>query len=191
LRVCRDLVGPGLADRRDALQERQRALDTQANVLVAAEKRVDDKITQLKALQTQIEALLGQRDAKETQQLDSLVRIYTAMKPKDAARIFTSLNDEVRIGVAGRMKADAMAGIMSALPSEVAQKMTVELASHYKMAPDTAATAAAMTAVPMPATSPAAPPGPAATSPAPPAAQPAAGAPAPAAQATAPPKPGG
>jgi flagellar motility protein MotE (MotC chaperone) len=176
-----------LADRRDALQERQRELDTKANVLAAAEKRVDDKIAQLKALQTQIEALLGQRDAKETQQLDGLVRIYTAMKPKDAARIFASLNDEVRIGVAGRMKADAMAGIMSALPSDVAQKITVELASHYKMAPDAAATAAAMTAAPMPA--PASTPAAAAATP--PAAQPAAGAPAPAAQATAPPKPGG
>jgi flagellar motility protein MotE (MotC chaperone) len=137
-----------LADRRDALDERQRELDTKANVLAAAEKRVDDKITQLKTIQAQIEALLGQREAKETAQLDGLVRIYTAMKPKDAARIFGSLNDEVRLGVAGRMKPDAMAGIMSALPADIAQKMTVELASRYKMPADTAAAAKAVTATP-------------------------------------------
>jgi len=136
-----------LAGRRDVLEGRQRELDLKANVLAATEKRVDEKIAQLKALQARIEAAMGQREAKETEQLDGLVRIYTAMKPKDAARIFSSLNDDVRIGVAGRMKPDAMAGILSALPSEVAQKLTVELAGRYKL---TAATSAATAAPAVP-----------------------------------------
>jgi flagellar motility protein MotE (MotC chaperone) len=152
-----------LSDRRDVLDQRQRELDLKANVIAAAEKRVDDKITQLKTLQATIERLLGQRDAKETEQLDSLVRIYTAMKPKDAARIFSSLDNDVRIGVAGRMKPDTMAGIMSSLPADVAQKMTVELASRYKMTPEM--TSAAATAAPA-ATAPAAAPVPAAQPPA-------------------------
>ncbi len=144
-----------LAGRRDVLEGRQRELDLKANVLAATEKRVDEKIAQLKALQARIEAAMGQREAKETEQLDGLVRIYTAMKPKDAARIFSSLNDDVRIGVAGRMKPDAMAGILSALPSEVAQKLTVELAGRYKLSAATPAATAAP-AVP-PATGAAAP----------------------------------
>ena len=131
-----------LADRRAALEQRQRELDLRANILVATEKRVDDKIGQLKALQSRIEAMLGQRDAKELEQLDGLVKIYTAMKPKDAARIFAALDDTVRIGVAARMKADIMAGIMAALPSDVAQKLTVELASRYKAPTDAAALSA-------------------------------------------------
>jgi len=140
-----------LADRRDALETRQRALDLRANIIAATEKRVDDKIAQLKILQARIEALLGQRDAKETEQLDALVKVYTAMKPKDAARIFSALDDTVRIGVAGRMKPDTMAGIMAALPAEVAQKLTLELASRYKAPADVttapAAAAAAQSAV--------------------------------------------
>lgn len=131
-----------LADRRDALEQRQRELDLRANIIAATEKRVDDKIGQLKALQSRIEAMLGQRDAKEIEQLDGLVKIYTAMKPKDAARIFAALDDKVRIGVAGRMKADIMAGILSALPSDVAQKLTVELANRYKAPTDAAALSA-------------------------------------------------
>jgi flagellar motility protein MotE (MotC chaperone) len=66
------------------------------------------------------------------------------MKPKDAARIFASLDGSVRINVAGRMKADAMAGILAALPSDVAQKLTVELATRHK-APTAAAVAANIT----------------------------------------------
>lgn len=136
-----------LAGRRGVLEDRQKELELKASVLAAAEKRVDEKITQLKALQAQIELLMGQRDAKETQQLDGLVRIYSAMKPKDAARIFASLDGDVRINVAGRMKADAMAGILAALPADVAQRLTVELATRYK-APAQAAVAANAAAPP-------------------------------------------
>lgn len=153
-----------LADRRDALDERQRQLDLKASVITATEKRVDDKIAQLKALQAKIESMMGQRDQMETQQLDALVKVYSAMKPKDAARIFSSLDDSVRIGVAGRMKADVMAGILSSLPAEVAQKLTVELAGRYKISPETAAAAAATAPTPAPAAPPARP---AATQPAP------------------------
>ena len=131
-----------LSGRRGALDDRQKELDLKASVIAAAEKRVDEKIAQLKALQTQIEALMGQREQRETQQLDGLVRVYSAMKPRDAARIFASLDDEVRINVAGRMKADAMAGILAALPSDVAQKLTVELAKRYR-SPASAAAASA------------------------------------------------
>lgn len=151
-----------LSERRDALDQRQRELDLKASVIAVAEKRIDDKIGQLKTLQTTIERLLGQRDAKEVEQLDGLVRIYAAMKPKDAARIFATLDNDVRIGVAGRMKPDTMAGIMSSLPAEVAQKMTVELAGRYKMAPELSSAAAAAVApppAPAPAAQPAARPG--------------------------------
>jgi flagellar motility protein MotE (MotC chaperone) len=148
-----------LAGRRDTLDERQRELELKANVIAAAEKRVDEKIAQLKALQARIDAVMGQREAKETEQLDGLVRIYSAMKPKDAARIFSSLDDQVRIGVAGRMKADAMAGILAALPSDVAQKLTVELASRFKvLAPaSTPAATPASASAPAAAASPPAP----------------------------------
>jgi len=64
-----------LAGRRGALDDRQRELDLKANVIAAAEKRVDEKITQLKALQAQVEALMGQREQRETQQIDGLVRV--------------------------------------------------------------------------------------------------------------------
>ena len=135
-----------LADRRDALEQRQRELELRANVIAATEKRVDDKIAQLKGLQARIEAMLGQRDAKELEQLDGLVKIYTAMKPKDAARIFAALDDNVRNGVAGRMKPDTMAGIMAALPAEIAQKVSLALAQRYKLPGDASAPGAGVAA---------------------------------------------
>jgi len=139
-----------LAERRDTLEQRQRELDLRTNMIAATEKRVDGKIAELKTLQARIEALLGQREAKEQEQLDSLVRVYTAMKPKDAARIFTALDETVRLSVAGHMKPDSMAGILAALPASVAQKLTVELASRYKPLAQVAAPSAAPAAAPTP-----------------------------------------
>ena len=69
-------------------------------MLAATEARVDAKIAQLKSLQSQITALLAQRDAAQEKQVASLVKTYSAMKPKDAARIFDSLPDDVLVPVA-------------------------------------------------------------------------------------------
>jgi flagellar motility protein MotE (MotC chaperone) len=137
-----------LSDRRDALEARQRQLDLQANLLAASEKRVDQKISELKAIQTKIETLLDQRDEKDAAQLDSLVRIYSAMKPKDAARIFDKLDGQVRISVAGKLKPDVMAGILANLPADMAQKLTVELANRYRMPTAAAVAPSAPAAVP-------------------------------------------
>ena len=143
-----------LSERRDALEERQRQLDLQANILAATEKRVDQKINELKTIQAKIESVLDQRDGQDAAQLDALVRVYTAMKPKDAARIFEKLDGEVRIAVAGKLKPDVMAGLLSNLPADVAQKLTVELANRYRLPaglPAAAAAATAPQAVPAPA----------------------------------------
>jgi flagellar motility protein MotE (MotC chaperone) len=110
------------------------------NVLAATEKRIDAKIAALKQLQGQINQLLGQRDAAQEKQIVSLVKTYSAMKPKDAARIFNGLDDDVLIQVAQQMKSDALAPVLAAMNAEVAQKLTVRLASRLNV-PEKAALA--------------------------------------------------
>lgn len=110
-----------LAKRRAKLDARAKALDMRANLLTAAEKRVDAKIADLKALKQQIQSLLGQRDEAERKQVAALVKVYASMKPRDAARIFNSLNQPVLLDVARHMKPDALAPIMAAMKSEPGQ----------------------------------------------------------------------
>jgi len=132
-----------LSRRRAELDGRTRDLDMRANLLAATEKRVDDKIAALNKLQAQMSALLGQRDAAQEAQIKSLVKTYSAMKPKDAARIFDGLGDEVLVPVAQAMKSDALAPVLAAMNPSAAQKLTVKLASRLslpdKVAPDAAA----------------------------------------------------
>jgi flagellar motility protein MotE (MotC chaperone) len=126
-----------LTRRRAELDAREHALSMRENVLNAGEARVDQKIAALKDLQSQIQALLGQRDAKQEAQIASLVKTYSAMKPKDAARIFNSLSDDVLIPVAKGMKSDVLAPVMAAMNPDAAQKLTVKLAALLKL-PDNA-----------------------------------------------------
>jgi flagellar motility protein MotE (MotC chaperone) len=135
-----------LSKRRGELDAREAQIQVQANILAATEARVDAKVTQLKALQTQISVLLGQRDAAQEKQLASLVKTYSAMKAKDAARIFDSLNDQVLVPVAAEMKSDVLAPVLAAMNPEQAQKLTVRLANKLTL-PDTSGTSPAPASV--------------------------------------------
>jgi len=122
-----------LSKRRAELDAREQDLVTRENLLKVAEQRVDAKIAELKTLQTQIQQLLGQRDAAEQKQLDSLVKTYSAMKPKDAARIFNTLNENVRLAVAQAMKPDVLAAILAQMQADAAQAITVKLAERLSL----------------------------------------------------------
>src|SRR3546814_7653510 len=70
-------------------------MDEREVLLKAAEQRIDQKIGELESLQSSIEALLVTHDEQSEAQMQSLVKIYESMKPKDAARIFEELDMEV------------------------------------------------------------------------------------------------
>jgi flagellar motility protein MotE (MotC chaperone) len=126
-----------LSKRRRELDVRSAQLNTQANMIAAAELRVDGKIAQLKQLQTQINALMGQRDEAQKAQIASLVKTYSTMKAKDAARIFNSLPDDVLVPVAHDMKSDVLALILAGMNADTAKALTVKLAGRLTL-PQTA-----------------------------------------------------
>jgi flagellar motility protein MotE (MotC chaperone) len=119
-----------LAHRRSELDAREQELTTRENLIVAAAKRVDQRIAELKALQMKLQSLLGQRDSAEQKQFDQLVKSYASMRPKDAARIFNALSDDVLVPVAAAMKADVLGAILAQMQPEAAQKLTVKLANR-------------------------------------------------------------
>ena len=122
-----------LAQRRKELDARNATLNIQANMIAAAEQRVDTKIGQLKQLQAQINALLVQRDDAQKAQIASLVKTYSTMKPVDAARIFNSLPEGVLLPVAQSMKSDVLALVMAKMSSDAAQKLTIKLADRLTL----------------------------------------------------------
>ena len=119
-----------LADRRQALDAREREIDTREKLLRAAQSRVDERISELKAIEAHISSLLRQRDAAAEAQIRSLVKVYERMKPGDAARIFETLDKTILLDVAALMKEQAIAGILAEMQPKAAQDLTERLATR-------------------------------------------------------------
>lgn len=132
-----------LADRRKQLDQRERDLDMREKLIAAAEKRVEERITELKVIEGRIETMFGRRGEQEESQLASLVKMYETMKPASAAAIFNTLEQGVLIDVMARMKPAKAAPILAAMRPDRAQDVTVELARRFDLPPETVPAAAA------------------------------------------------
>ncbi|WP_282607975.1 MotE family protein [Pelagibius sp. Alg239-R121] len=119
-----------LSERREAIELQARTLDQREILLKAAESRIDEKVAELEALRKSIEELLGEHDEETEAQMKSLVKIYEAMKPKDAARIFEQLDMVVLLEVIERMKERKTAPILANMDPERAKTITLELAQR-------------------------------------------------------------
>jgi flagellar motility protein MotE (MotC chaperone) len=119
-----------LAERRQELDARAETLDRRESLVQAAEKRLSDKVGEMERLRSEIEDLLVKYDEQETQQLARLVNIYEKMKPKDAARIFEDLDQDVLLKVVERMNERKTAPILAEMRPDKAQQLTIELAER-------------------------------------------------------------
>lgn len=124
-----------LAQRRDQLEQRAREIDLRESLLAAAEKRIDERIAELKKLEGSIKQIVQQYDKQEEQNLQGLVKVYENMKPKDAARIFEKLDANVLLGVVERMKEAKLAAVLADMSPATAQDITVRLATRKQIPP--------------------------------------------------------
>ena len=79
-------------------------------------------------LRETINGLIKTFDEQQDKKLQSLVKIYENMKPKEAAQIFEELEMDTLLEVAERMKERKLAPIMAKMNPDKARDMTVELA---------------------------------------------------------------
>ncbi|MEJ2377482.1 MAG: flagellar protein FlbB [Pseudolabrys sp.] len=119
-----------LRERSKELDQRSRDLDMRESLLKAAEKRVEAKVQELKDLEENVKTATGMRKKVQKQNFKGLVEMYTAMNPKDAARIFDKLDIDVQVEVASAIKPRVMSAIMAKMTATAAQRLTVELANR-------------------------------------------------------------
>lgn len=126
-----------LSLRRKELEERDREMDMRANLLRITETRVEERIAELKKIETQIGALLKRHDEEKEYKFKRLVKVYENMKPKDAARIFDIMEMKILLEMVERMKESKMAPILAKMNGDAAKALTIELANRRRL-PDPA-----------------------------------------------------
>lgn len=123
-----------LGDRRGELDAREKQLETQLQLLAAAEAKLDAKVKALEGLKGEMKGLLAQAETKDQAEVARLVKVYESMKPKDAAAVMARLDDKVRLPVAGAMKERLLAAVLSQMKPEEAKTLTEKLAARYDAA---------------------------------------------------------
>ena len=117
-----------LRERRAMLDRREQALDAREALIVAAERRFQERTEQLTALQTRLEQLDGTRRDHDAANWRGIVKTYETMRPKDAAAILNDMEEAVLLQVLDRMKESKAAPILAAMTPERARSATAQLA---------------------------------------------------------------
>lgn len=125
-----------------SLQERERQLDARAaeiadreRKLEVADAKYEEQLAALREAEEKLSATLALADGAAERDVARLVTVYENMKPKDAARIFETMDVTFAAGFLSRMRQDAAAKILGGMSSERAYAVSAVIAGRNASAP--------------------------------------------------------
>jgi flagellar motility protein MotE (MotC chaperone) len=124
-----------LQARRGQLDDREKAMEMQLNLIAAAAAKLDARVAALNALKADIQGMLGQADAKQKAETDRMVGVYTTMaqqKPKEAAKQLTIMDDSVRLPIAAGLSNRNLATILANMSPADAKKLNEALVHRFE-----------------------------------------------------------
>ena len=119
-----------LAKRDQELRNREQALKKESLLLHAAENSLDEKLKEFNILKGDLEKLLKRLEEHENKQTNDLVKVYEAMKPKQAAGIFNRLELMLATQLIKRMNKKKAALLLASMESQKAKDITQGLAKE-------------------------------------------------------------
>ena len=128
-----------LQERRQELESRAREIEIRESLLKSAEKRIEGKVEELKAVEQRISTANGVKSETDAARFKGIVTMYEGMKPKDAAKVFDRLEMSVLYEIASKIAPRKMSDILGLMQPEAAERLTVELARRAN--PDKSAAA--------------------------------------------------
>lgn len=120
-------------------QERKKQLDLreeelkklEAEMLVQKES-VDKKLEEVENIRKQISQQLEERVKADEQKIDTLVQVYSQMKPQQAAKIFETIDEDLAVEVLTKMKKKNAADILNLLKADRAQSLSEKYAGYKR-----------------------------------------------------------
>jgi flagellar motility protein MotE (MotC chaperone) len=121
-----------LRTRKEELDLREKELNQLEEELQRQKVEVDQRIRQLEQMRRDIASVLKERmDADETQ-VNKLVDLYSTMKPKQAADVIGSLQEDLAVQILGKMKKKNAAEVMNVLPADKARALSEKLTGYKR-----------------------------------------------------------
>ena len=119
-----------LQQRRQELESRSRENEVRDSLLKAAEKRIEQRLLELKEMETRLTGVEKKKEEEEASKFKSLVSMYENMKAKDAAKVFDRLDMRILVQVVNAINPRRMSDILGMMSPEVAERLTVEIANR-------------------------------------------------------------
>lgn len=118
-----------VAERGRRLAQRERLLAERESQIDLAEKSLAAKIAELEAVERKLAATLDLLEQEGKAARESLAKIYSGMKPEEAARILSNLDEDTVMRIFAGMKERNISQILPLVDRPLAVALTSRLAS--------------------------------------------------------------
>lgn len=125
-----DALLAALSEREKRVETHEAKLLNRAQALEVAGREIARKMEKLRAAEARLRQTLSMADDAAEGDISQLVKVYEAMKPKEAAALFEEMNPEFAAGFLGRMRPEFAAGVMANLSPQAAYTVSVVLAGR-------------------------------------------------------------
>ena len=121
-----------LKQRKVELDQREKELAELEEELQKQKVELDRRIQQLEEMRNQIAQILKDRVEVDQEKVNKLVDLYSNMKPKQAADVIGTINEELAVEVLAKMKKKNAAEIMNLLPPEKAKVLSEKYTGYRR-----------------------------------------------------------
>ena len=119
-----------LTERKRVLDQREEELNKKAAEIEAQKLVIEKKLTELEEYRVKISTMLQDRIKADDSKVETLVQVYTNMKPGQAAKIFETMDEDLVIDILSRMKKKSAAEILNLIKTEKAQAFAEKFAGY-------------------------------------------------------------
>lgn len=125
-----------LVQRRKELEAREEELELREKSLKALEQSVQNKINELSKIQIKVEEVLNAYQVAEDEKILALVKVYEAMKPVEAAKIFDQIEIQILIPIVANMNEAKLAAVLAKMDPYRAKEITIALTNYRSVKND-------------------------------------------------------
>jgi flagellar motility protein MotE (MotC chaperone) len=119
-----------LAARKKELDQREAELVRREEQVTKLKEEVEGKLKEIQGYRNNIAVLLQDRVATDSAKVDTLVQVYSNMKPSQAAKVFETMDEDLVIEILSKMKKKNAADILNLVKADKAQVLAEKYAGY-------------------------------------------------------------
>ena len=109
------------------LKKREKEIGVKETQLKALEAKIREDLQKIEVALQKSKELIGVSTDLREENLASLVKIYSAMRPEDAAPLISALNEKIAVQIISKMKSKIAGQVMSKLDTQAAKKISEKI----------------------------------------------------------------